>query len=194
MHKSLIIAFLIFGLVITVFLILSGPSNSIKPAYATITSIPTTSLEEKVCQKITEQTGDCNRILFYDTNSRLVFAESSIGIVPVLTNEEMTDIQKTLNIMDFQEFKEEKAERGPIDWRAANKVQKNFTVIYGFAEDSAKTIVITSERNTQPHRFYIDNNLWVWYATFPKNEVQLPVEVTVYDENGELIHGKNIQE
>ena len=152
--------------------------------------IPITSLEERICEKVTEQFGDCQRILLYDARSNLVFVESSSGIIPVLTNEEFTDFKKFIYpIMDFQEFSEEKVERGPIDWRADNDVQDDFSIIYGFAEDDAKTIVINSEGNVQPNRFFVRDNLWVWYATF-EDDVQLPVEVTVFDGEGQIIYGE----
>lgn len=78
-------------------------------------------------------------------------------------------------------------ERGPIDWRTNNKVSKDFSIIYGFAEDDAKTIVINSEGNIQPNRFFVRDNLWVWYITFQKDKVTLPVKVTVYDADGQII-------
>lgn len=158
-------------------------------------AIPSSSLEEKICERVTEQFGDCKQILLYDSNSRLVFAESSSGIIPVLTNQEFTDLKKFIYpMMDFQEFNEEKVERGLIDWRASKKVQKDFSIIYGFAEDDAKTIVINSEGNIQPNRFKVRENLWVWYAIFEKDEVKLPVEVTVYDADGQIISGGNEEE
>ncbi|MGN7297124.1 hypothetical protein [Ferdinandcohnia sp. SAFN-114] len=157
-------------------------------------AIPTTSLEESICKKVTEQFGDCQRILMFDARSNLVFIESSSGIIPVLTNQEFTDFKKFIYpIMDFQEFNEEKVERGPINWRADNHVQEDFSIIYGFAEDGAKTIVINSEGNIQPNRFLVRDNLWVWYAIF-KNDVQLPVDVTVYDGDGQIIYGEKAGE
>jgi hypothetical protein len=60
---------------------------------------------------------------------------------------------------------------------------------FGFAEDDAKTIVINSEGNIQPTRFLVRDNLWVWYAVFEKDEIKLPVEVTVYDADGHIVKG-----
>lgn len=118
----------------------------------------------------------------FDAQSRIVFAENRSGIVPVLTNKEFTDFQKIIYpILEFQEFQEERQERGSITWQANNKLEKNFSIIYGFAEDSAKTIIITSEGNIQPNKFFLQDNLWVWYATFPKDNVKLPVEVDAYE-------------
>jgi hypothetical protein len=161
---------------------------ALHPAKPVSLTIPAISLEERICDRVTAQFGDCKRILLFDADAHLVFAESSSGIIPVLTNKEFTDFKKLiLPIMDFQEFNEEKVERGPIDWRAENKVQNDFSIIYGFAEDDAKTIVINSEGNLQPTRFFVRENLWVWYVTVQKDEVKLPVEVSVYDAKGEII-------
>jgi len=155
-----------------------------------ISTIPSTSLEESICENVTAQFGDCKKILLFDTNSKLVFAQSSSGIVPVLTNSEFTEMKKFISpMMDFQEFREEKVERGHLDWRVNNQVQKNFSLIYGFVEDDVKTIVINSEGNVQPNRFYAHDNLWVWYAVIPKNKVNMPVEVTAYHANGQVIGG-----
>lgn len=192
MSKKILIAVLCLGLVLVIYFLALRPT---KPANSDITTIPTTSLEERICDRVSAQFGDCKKILLFDTNSNLVFAESSSGIIPVLTNKEFTEFKKFIYpMMDFQEFKEEKEERGPIDWRAENNVQKDFSVIYGFAEDDAKTIVINSEGNIQPNRFYVRDNLWVWYVTFQKDKVKLPVKVTVYNANGQIIYGGNEKE
>ncbi|WP_144555124.1 hypothetical protein [Bacillus sp. X1(2014)] len=192
MSKNIFIAVLCFGLIAVFYFLSSRPTFPTKPAISSKPTIPTTSLEESICERVKTQFGDCKRILLFDANSKLVFAENSTGIFPVLTNKEFTNFNKFIfPMMDFQEFKEEKVERGPIDWRVKNNVLKNFSVIYGFAEDTAKTIVINSEGNIQPNRFFVRDNLWVWYVTFQKDKVTLPVKVTVYDLNGQIIFGGN---
>ncbi|WP_026564902.1 hypothetical protein [Bacillus sp. UNC41MFS5] len=192
MRKKFFIAVLCLGLGAVIYFLSSRPTSPTKPAIPTKLNIPSTSLEESICEKVTTQFGDCKKILLFDANSNLVFAESSSGIFPVLTNKEFTKFNKFIfPMMDFQEFKEENVERGPIDWRAKNNVQKDFSVIYGFAEDEAKTIVINSESNIQPNRFFVRDNLWVWYAAFQKDKVTLPVKVTVYNADGKIIFGGN---
>lgn len=157
---------------------------------SSVTTLPTISLEKSICEKVTAKFGDCKQILLYDVQSNLVFVESSSGIIVVLTNKEFTEFKKIIGIMDFQEFKEEKTERGPIDWRAKKNVQKNFSIIYGFAESPAKSIVIKSEGKIQPNRFFVRDNLWVWYVTLPKETLTLPVNISVYGEDGQIIHGE----
>ncbi|MEK4974470.1 hypothetical protein NSQ89_19210 [Niallia sp. FSL R7-0648] len=171
---------LIVALALTIFVIylIAMHPNPTKTVFIP----PISSLEERVCEEVSEQFGDCKRILLFDAQSRIVFAENRSGIVPVLTNKEFTDFQKIIYpILEFQEFQEERQERGTITWQANNKLEKNFSIIYGFAEDSAKTIIITSEGNIQPNKFFLQDNLWVWYATFPKDNVKLPVEVDAYE-------------
>lgn len=190
MNKKIVMVALCIGIMVVIYFLASRPTNSTKPTDSATPDIPTTSLEERICERVSAQFGDCKRILLFDAHSNLVFAESSSGIIPVLTNKEFTDFKKFITpMMDFQEFKEEAVERGPIDWRADNHVQKDFSIIYGFAHDDAKTIVINSEGNIQPNRFYVRENLWVWYATFQKEKVKLPVDVTVYDSDGQIIFG-----
>lgn len=185
MTKKIVIASLCLGILVIIYLLTSRQTTPAKPS---ISAVPTSSLEERICEKVKAQFGDCKRIILFDTSSNLVFAESSSGIIPVLTNKEFTDVKKFIYPeMDFQEFKEEKEERGPIDWRAKNNIQKDFSVIYGFAEDEAKTIVINSEGNIQPNRFFVRDNLWVWYVILQKDKVKLPVKITVYDAEGQII-------
>ena len=192
MRKNFFIAVLCLGLGAVIYFLSSRPTFPTKPAIPAKPTIPSTSLEESICERVKTQFGDCKRILLFDANSKLVFAENSTGIFPILTNKEFTKFNKFIfPMMDFQEFKEEKVERGPIDWRAKNNVQKDFSVIYGFAGDEAKTIVINSEGNIQPNRFFVRDNLWVWYVTIQKDKVTLPVKVTVYDSNGQIIFGGN---
>ncbi|WP_225228677.1 hypothetical protein [Bacillus sp. PS06] len=182
MVKKMVITVLLLAFIIGIYFFPAISTN-----HNNITTIPSTSLEKGICERVTEQFGDC-KILLYDSTSHIVFAESSSGIVPVLTNKEFTAFKKIIYpILDFQEFAEEKVERGSIDWRAENNIQNDFSMIYGFAEDHAKTIVIDSENNIQPHRFLVREHLWVWYATFEKDEVKLPVEVTVYDAEGKKV-------
>lgn len=188
MIKNSVIVVLLFALIIVVYF--WGP----RPAKPSSFTVPTTSLEENICEKAATQFGDCNKILLFDSNSNLVFAETSVGIVPALINKEFTKSEKFIPIMDFQEFKEEVGDRGPLDWRVANKIREDLSIIYGFAEDDAKTIVISSEGNVQPNKFYVRDNLWVWYATFEKEKIKLPVEVTAYDESGQVVYGGNEEE
>ncbi|MBM6619076.1 hypothetical protein [Bacillus suaedaesalsae] len=190
MSKKIILAALSICLLIVFYLFASRPISPVKPTIPASSSIPALSLEERVCEEVSVKFGDCKKIHLFDANSKLVFAESSSGIIPVLTNEDFTEFKKIINsTLDFQEFKEEKGDRVPIDWRAKNNVQKDFSVIYGFAEDEAKTIVINSEGNIQPNKFFVRENLWVWYVTFQKDKVKLPVEVTVYGAEGQMIYG-----
>lgn len=201
MSKKILIAALCLVSIVLIYFLAFRPTNPTNPTSPTsptkpaISDPPTTSLEERVCGKVSTQFGDCKKILLFDANSNLVFAESSSGIIPVLTNKEFTDFKKFIYPeMNFQEFKEEKEERGPIEWRAKNSAQKDFSIIYGFAEDEAKTIVINSEGNIQPNKFFVRDNLWVWYATFQKDKVKLPVDVTVYNADGQIIYGGHEQE
>ncbi|MCC3648430.1 hypothetical protein JGK52_17335 [Cytobacillus oceanisediminis] len=185
--KKSILAVLSLGLIFAVIYFLAlRTEEPAKPV------IPAVSLEKSIFERVSEQFGeDCERILLFDPHSRLVFAEINSGIIPVLTNQEFTEIKKFIYpMMDFQEFSEEKGDRGVIDWRADKKSEKDFSIIYGFAEDNAKTIVINSEGNIQPSRFWVRDNLWVWYAVFEKDDIKLPVEVTVYDAEGHIVKEK----
>ncbi|WP_090236941.1 hypothetical protein [Fictibacillus solisalsi] len=185
MRKKWLFTVLCLGIIVVIYLFVSWPLSPDSPAPP---DIPATSLEEQVCQRVAAQDGDCKGIRLFDADSHLVFAESSAGITPALTNNEFTEIKKFIYpMLNYQEFNEERGDRGPIIWQAKNKVQKKLSVIYGFAGNEAKTIVITSEGNVQPNRFFVRDNLWVWYVTFQKDSVKLPVKVTVYDAKGNII-------
>lgn len=192
MGKKIVLAAFCLGIIVMMYLF---GSRLTRPTEPTISTIPTTSLEERICEKVVAQFGDCKKILLFDAKSNAVFAESSSGIIPVLTNKEFTDFKRFIYPeMNFQEFQEEKQERGAIDWRSKSSVQKNLSMIYGFAEDDAKTIVITSEGNIQPNRFFVRDHLWVWYVILQKDKVTLPVKVEVYDANGQMIYGGDEKE
>ncbi|RXZ02751.1 hypothetical protein [Fictibacillus sp. S7] len=192
MSKKWVLAVLCIGVIVVIYFFVSRPSSPASPAPP---DIPSTSLEEQVCQRVAEQDGDCKGIRLFDADSHLVFAESSTGITPALTNNAYTEFKKFIYpMLNFQEFNEERGDRGPIIWQVKNKVQKNLSIIYGFAEDEAKTIVINSEGHVQPNRFFVRDNLWVWYATFQKDEVKLPVKVTVYDAKGNVISSGDEEE
>jgi hypothetical protein len=166
-------------------------------------SIPASSLEKQVCEKLLAKNQDCKRVLLFDADSQLLFAESSQGIIPVLTNKEFTEAKKMMPELNFQEFREEKEETGPIVWHVRNKVQKKLSIIYGFARDNAKTIMINSEGNIQPTRFFVRNDsvgtsggsgtagLWVWYVTVHQDKVKLPIQIAVYDAKGQMISGES---
>jgi hypothetical protein len=189
MSKNILIAALCIGIIVETYFLATRLISPTQPSISSNHLIPTVSLEKRICEKVSAQFGDCKKLLLYDTNSNLVFSESSSGIIPVLTNKEFTEFKKFIYpMLDFQEFKEEKEERGPIDWRVKNNVQKDLSIIYGFAEDKAKIIVINSEGNIQPNRFFVRDNLWVWYVTLHKEKAQLPVKVTVYDADGQIIN------
>ncbi|MEH7156420.1 hypothetical protein [Neobacillus drentensis] len=190
MRKKGLVTVLCLVVILTIFYLVARPTDPVKKPEHLV--IPTTSLEKDICKRVATQFGDCKRILMYDAESHLVFVENSTAIYPVLTNKEFTQFKKFIfPMMDFQEFREERTERGPIDWRAKSNIQEDLSVIYGFAEDAAKTIVINSEGNIQPNRFFVRDNLWVWYVTISKAKVKLPVKVTVYNANGQIIYGGN---
>lgn len=111
MSKKLLIAALCLVSIVLIYFLAFRPTNPTNPTSPTsptkpaISDPPTTSLEERVCGKVSTQFGDCKKILLFDANSNLVFAESSSGIIPVLTNKEFTDFKKFIYPeMNFQEF------------------------------------------------------------------------------------------
>jgi hypothetical protein len=190
MRNKFLVALLCLGLIAVVYFSRSLPITAPSPA----PSPGSISLEEKICAKVAAHYGDCKRVILMDTNSNLAFAESELGILPVLISRDHTEIVKLIHpLLYFQEFKEEKEERGPISWAVRNNVQKDFSVISGFATDEAKTIIINSVGDRQPNKFFVRDNLWVWYIT-SKDKIKLPLDVTVYDAKGHIISGGNEEE
>lgn len=155
-------------------------------------SRPSPSMEEKVCAKLTAQYGqDCKKVIFIDGNLHLVFAEDDSGIMPVLMDKGFTEIIKLIHPLDFQEYKEHNRS---IIWQADNKLQRDLSMIIGFASNDAKSIIINSEEGIQPNKFFVRDNLWFWYVTFNKNKITLPVDVTAYDEKGHIVYSSNEEE
>jgi hypothetical protein len=187
MSKKFLITFLCLGLIVVIYFLAARPSLAPTPA-----PIPgSLSLEDKICAKVSAHYGDCKKVIFTDMNSNLAFVEIDSGILPVLISKDHSEMVKMIHpLMDFQEWKEERGDRGPLVWQARNNVQKDFSMISGFAEDDAKTIIINSVGDMQPNKFFVRDNLWVWYIT-SKDKITLPVKVTVYDANGHIIFGKN---
>lgn len=148
---------------------------------------PTTNSEEGICAQASKQLEAPSKVRFIDYSSKLVFCESKSGIMPVLTEKEFTKIRKAFHELDFQEFKEEKVERGLISWQVDKAPKEKFSMISGFANDEVKSIIINSEDGVQPNRFFIRDNLWFWYFTFDEEKVNMPVEVTAFDEEGNII-------
>lgn len=182
--KKVILALLCAGLIAAIYFVASRPKQ---PVDSPGSSVPATSLEKEICEKLSAQNDSCKRFFLYDPDTRFVFVENSSGILPAFTNKEFTAFTKFIYPeLNFQEFKEEASDRGPIIWQVNNKVQKNVSLIYGFATSEAKTIIINSEGNRQPHRVFVRDNLWAWYMV-TSNKVKLPVKATVYDENGKVI-------
>lgn len=202
MRKKILITLLCLGLIVVFYFSASLPGSSPGPGS---NSIPNTSLEEIICTKVAAQYGNCKKVILIDTDSNVAFAETGFGILPVLISKDHSDMVKVIPGLDFQEFREEKEETGPITWRVENNVQKNFSIIFGFARDNAKTIIINSEGNVQPNKFFVRDDLagtsrgsgtaalWVWYV-ISKDEMIKPADVTVYGADGHIIYGGSKEE
>lgn len=190
MSKKYLVALLCLGLIVIIYIFVASPSPAPTPVATPAPTPGSISLEDKICAAVSAHYGDCKKVIFTDMNSNIAFAEIDSGIVPVLFSKDHTEVIKMINSLDFQEWKEERGDRGPIGWQVRNNVQKDFSMISGFAEDDAKTIIINSEGDIQPNKFFVRGNLWVWYIT-SKDKITLPVKVTVYDANGYIIFGGN---
>ncbi|MGV3464026.1 MAG: hypothetical protein ACO1OT_01875 [Heyndrickxia sp.] len=193
MMKKLLLALLGLGLIVLLYFTVLRPANTPKKETntpeernATIEESPTI-YEGKLCAQLSNQSDVPAKIEFIDVKSNLVFCKNDIGFMPVLTNKDFTDVKKAFHALDFQEFKEELVERGYITWQADSVPKENFSMLSGFATDKVKTLVINSEKNIQPNRFFIRDNLWFWYVTFPKAKVNMPIKVTSYDEKGNIL-------
>jgi hypothetical protein len=194
LSKKILIGLLCLSLIAFIYFSASRPNPVSSPVPTPAPTPGSASLEEKICAKVSAQVGDCKKVILIDTNSNLAFVEVEWGIILVLISKDHTDIVKIISGLDFQEFREEKEETGPITWQAKN-VQKYFSVIFGFARNNAKTIIINSEGDVQPNKFFVRDDsagmsggpgtaaLWVWYIT-SKDKVKLPLKVTVYDADG----------
>ncbi|PKR84412.1 hypothetical protein [Heyndrickxia camelliae] len=193
MMKKLLLA--IFGLVLIVALYFTvmrptteaKEKTNITAENNTTIKVSPTNFEKKLCAQLSKQSDVPAKIEFIDVKSKLVFCKNDIGVMPVLTNKDFTKVKKAFHALDFQEFKEELAERGYITWQADSVPKEKFSMLSGFATDKVKSIRINSEKNIQPNRILIRKNLWFWYATFPKAKVNMPIKVTSYDAKGKIL-------
>ncbi|WP_051348759.1 hypothetical protein [Peribacillus kribbensis] len=203
MIKKVWIGSLCLVIIAAIYFLVISPDHPNLAGSPSTAALPQTSLEEGICRKLAASNGHCKRVFVYDADSRLAFAENSSGIVPMLTNNQFTKVKKILPALNFQEFREEKSGTGPITWRVENTIQKGYSLLYGFSRDEAKTIIINSEGNIQPNRFYVRDDLAgkgsgtgtaplsVWYAALPKEKIKLPLKISVYNAKGQLINGGN---
>lgn len=190
MMKKLLIALLGIGLIVLLYFTVLHPAttpkektNTTEESKTSIEGSPTI-YEGKLCAQLSSQSDVPAKIVFIDVKSNLVFCKNDIGVMPVLTNKDFTEVTKAFHALDFQEFKEELVERGYITWQADSVPKEKFSMLSGFATDKVKTLIINSEKNIQPNRFFIHDNLWFWYVTFPKAKVNMPIKVTSYDAEG----------
>ncbi|KRG16731.1 hypothetical protein ACA29_03765 [Lederbergia galactosidilytica] len=152
---------------------------------------PAINGEEGICVQASKQFDAPSKARFVDASSNLVFCESESGVMPVLTNKEFTKVKNTFRELDFQEFKEEKVERGLISWQVEEDPKEKFSMISGFANDEVKSIKLNSEAGIQPNRIYLREDLWLWYFIADKGKINMPVEVMAIDENGNIISEDN---
>jgi len=191
--KKLLLALLGLALIVLLYFTVLRPAttpkektNTAEERNTTIEVSPT-SFEGKLCAQLSSQSDVPAKIDFIDVKSNLVFCKNDIGFMPVLASKDFTDVKKAFHALDFQEFREELDERGYITWQADSVPKENFSMLSGFATDKVKILIINSEKNIQPNRFFIRDNLWFWYVTFPKAKVNMPIKVTSYDEKGNIL-------
>jgi hypothetical protein len=153
--------------------------------YLSFTSL-TTALEEKVCNVISKQHGECRNVHFVDSHSHLVFYEGESGLMTVHTNNKFTEIKSVMTTLDFNQLKEFPE---PILWKAHYEPQEQFSMILGVSTSEVKTIMIVSEHDTQPNRIKIHDHLWIWYSIFDESELNKPIRINAYDEKGNLLYG-----
>ncbi|KQL50524.1 hypothetical protein AN964_22975 [Heyndrickxia shackletonii] len=190
MYKRLFFILLGLVLIALIYFTVISPATTPKERSSTteknnsaIEASPT-KYEDKFCAQLSGQSDVPAKIDFIDVKSNLVFCKNDLGVMPILTNKEFTDVKKAFHALNFAEFKEELVERGYITWQADNFPKEKFSMISGFATDKVKTIIINSEDNIQPNKFFIGDNVWFWYVTFHKDKVNMPIKVTSYDAKG----------
>ncbi|MBT2759110.1 hypothetical protein J7E71_24875 [Mesobacillus foraminis] len=133
---------------------------------------------------ISKQHGECRNVHYIDRHAHLVFYEGESGLMTVLTNNKFSKIKSVMSTLDFTQLKEF---REPVLWKAHYEPQEKFSMIIGVSTSEVKTISIASEHDIQPKRIKIHDHLWVWYSIFENCELNKPIKINAYDENGKLI-------
>ncbi|HWO95605.1 hypothetical protein [Fictibacillus gelatini] len=184
--KKFLLVFFSVSLIVLVCFVIFRPSTTVKVK----TLRPTSTLGKEICVRLSKQSGSTLKRTFADVQSNLLFCENNTGVMPVLTNKELTEVKKVFHELDFEEFKEEQVENGYLTWQADRFPKEKFSMISGLASDKVKNIAIKSEHYNQLNRISISDNLWFWYVTFHKSKLKLPPKVISYDAKGHIL-GEN---
>lgn len=192
MDKKMFLGFLGIGMIIILYFLIINTKDF--GGKITNDSITKETLQKRFCETLAKQYGDCKRVVELDRDLNVFFAEGEIGIIPVLTNKDFTKMIKTMNVVSYQEFKEEKGDRLPYGWQVHNNIAKDVSMISGLASSDVKKMVINSEGNITPNIIPVQDNVSFWYVVLKKDKVHVPVKITVYDKEDKIIYGGNEEE
>lgn len=156
---------IILILVLCVSLVLSLVSNS-------------SSLEEKICNELSEDGLICTEVVFIDNNSDLVFFKDENNLRYAIVNDDLSVVNVSVGILDLNEL----TPNDPLIWKVSN------TLLWGFATEEVQSILITGDNDIQPNKIRY-RGVWLWYHSY-EGEVKLPVLLNAYDKDGTLIYGK----
>lgn len=140
------------------------------------------SFEERVCNEIVKFDNDCEKIYHVDLDSKIIFYKNNSGIMFARTDDNLLDVVEVHGKLSSELIG---SSSKTFEWLGNSS--SNFSIIWGFHRNEIRTILINSENNTQPNRIKIGENLWLWYSVFNKDELNMPIKVTAYDNEGKII-------
>lgn len=172
MKKKAVVVFLSLGIIL---------------AFSYLFLISDASFEDRICDKITEKDNGCFKVYHVDVDSKLIFYQNNAGLMYAMTNDDLTKVTSVNGHLDFN-WEMETDE--PLVWRGSENPQDEFSMIWGFANNKVKNIIIKSEEDQQPNKIKIRENVWLWYLDFKDSHLNMPIMITAYDENGNILYGK----
>lgn len=70
----------------------------------------------------------------------------------------------------------------PLTWTSSE------ALLWGLATEDVQSISLISDNGVQPNKLRVDG-VWLWYQPYSE-KVKLPVLINAYDEDHNLIYGK----
>ncbi|WP_243299965.1 hypothetical protein [Bacillus litorisediminis] len=173
MKVKFFITIFTLGIMCTVYFVFFSSSNS---------------YSERLCNQIEKVDSECSDIYLVDSNSNIVFYKNESKLMFAQTNDDLTEIKTISGSLSLKWMFDSDE---PLLWSTIGGFQDGYSMIWGFASDVVKSIVITSENSIQPNKIKINDELWLWYQTINRDQINMPVTINAFDGEGNKIYGKN---
>ncbi|WLR51782.1 hypothetical protein LC040_02435 [Bacillus tianshenii] len=143
------------------------------------------TFKEKLCVLVSHIDDSCDEAYHFDADVPLVFYKNEKKALNfAVLNEDGNKALKTAGFPKaFQSIESGKS----FVWDESNVEEPNVSVVFGLADDSVHGIVVDSEGGIQANRIRIKENLSLWYVVKKGEEMNRPIKVKAFDQNGDVI-------